>query len=215
MSDNIPFEMHVEIMKKLPAKSLIQFRSVSKSWKHLIDSSDFITYYSGRHTHTQHLVVSTFGTAETDLKHVLVADDDTFPQQHFREVKLPCSLANTALRYDLSMSKLRESLVVIQRTREENDEVSSVWMMEDGDPELFTKLFTVNTNALFGQIMGFRKSGEAIIRIYDVCKFSVYKPCSRHFDEHRIDGIGLLHSVHPYVETLLLHDQPNLKMFCL
>ncbi|GJW32618.1 zinc finger, CCHC-type containing protein [Tanacetum coccineum] len=34
-----------EIMKKLPIKSLLQFRSVSKSWKFLIDSSKFIADY--------------------------------------------------------------------------------------------------------------------------------------------------------------------------
>ncbi|MFS8020210.1 putative F-box domain-containing protein [Helianthus anomalus] len=46
MSDNIPFEIQVEIIKKLRVKSLIQFRSVSKAWKSLIDSSDFITHYN-------------------------------------------------------------------------------------------------------------------------------------------------------------------------
>ncbi|GJW06937.1 putative pentatricopeptide repeat-containing protein [Tanacetum coccineum] len=32
MSDNIPFYIQLEIMKRLPVKSLIQFRSVSKQW---------------------------------------------------------------------------------------------------------------------------------------------------------------------------------------
>ncbi|MFS8020011.1 putative F-box domain-containing protein [Helianthus anomalus] len=54
MSDNIPFEIQEEIIKKLPVKSLIQFRSVSKTWKSLIDSSDFIKHYRG---HMQHLLV--------------------------------------------------------------------------------------------------------------------------------------------------------------
>ncbi|KAJ0818201.1 putative F-box domain-containing protein [Helianthus annuus] len=45
MSDNVPFEIQEEIIKRLPVKSLIRFRSVSKSWKSLIDSSNFITHY--------------------------------------------------------------------------------------------------------------------------------------------------------------------------
>ncbi|KAI3776462.1 hypothetical protein L1987_46247 [Smallanthus sonchifolius] len=54
MSDNTPLEIQEEIMKRLPVKSLIQFRCVSKTWKSLIDSSDFIANY----THMQHLLVT-------------------------------------------------------------------------------------------------------------------------------------------------------------
>nr|XP_043632946.1 F-box protein At2g14710-like [Erigeron canadensis] len=47
MADNIPnFEMQVEIMKKLPVKSLAVFRSVSKAWKSMIDSPLFIKNYN-------------------------------------------------------------------------------------------------------------------------------------------------------------------------
>ncbi|GKA65904.1 probable galacturonosyltransferase 7 isoform X2 [Tanacetum coccineum] len=43
MSDNIPFDIQMEIVKKVSnVKSLIQFRLVSKSWKSFIESSDFI-----------------------------------------------------------------------------------------------------------------------------------------------------------------------------
>jgi hypothetical protein len=56
MSDNIPFEIQQEIMRRLPVKSLIQFRSVSKSWKSLIDSSTFIADYQHTKLH-QHILV--------------------------------------------------------------------------------------------------------------------------------------------------------------
>ncbi|GKE14512.1 F-box domain containing protein [Tanacetum coccineum] len=42
MSDNIPFDIQLAIMNILPVKSLLQFRSVSKSWKYSIDCSDFV-----------------------------------------------------------------------------------------------------------------------------------------------------------------------------
>ncbi|GJT04661.1 F-box domain containing protein [Tanacetum coccineum] len=42
MSDNIPFDLQLAIMNRLPVKSLLQFRTVSKSWKYSIDCSDFI-----------------------------------------------------------------------------------------------------------------------------------------------------------------------------
>ncbi|GJW61522.1 phospholipase-like protein [Tanacetum coccineum] len=46
--DYIPFEMQIEIMNRLPVKSLLQFRTVSKSWKSCIDSSAFFFKYGVR-----------------------------------------------------------------------------------------------------------------------------------------------------------------------
>ncbi|KAJ0460897.1 putative F-box domain-containing protein [Helianthus annuus] len=54
MSDNIPVEIQVEIMKRLPVRSLIQFRTVSKTWKSMIDSSAFVADYS---TQMQHILI--------------------------------------------------------------------------------------------------------------------------------------------------------------
>ncbi|GJU98963.1 F-box domain containing protein [Tanacetum coccineum] len=48
MSDYIPFEMQIEIMYRLPVKSLLQFRTVSKSWKSYIDSTAFFFNYGVR-----------------------------------------------------------------------------------------------------------------------------------------------------------------------
>ncbi|GJS45360.1 phospholipase-like protein [Tanacetum coccineum] len=46
--DYIPFEMKIEIMNRLPVKSLLQFRTVSKSWKSCIDSFTFFFKYGVR-----------------------------------------------------------------------------------------------------------------------------------------------------------------------
>ncbi|GJV59792.1 F-box domain containing protein [Tanacetum coccineum] len=42
MSDNIPFDIQMDIMNRLPVKSLLQFRTVSKQWKFSIDNFEFI-----------------------------------------------------------------------------------------------------------------------------------------------------------------------------
>ncbi|PWA82473.1 F-box domain-containing protein [Artemisia annua] len=52
MSDNIPFELQVDIMNRLPVKALLQFRTVSKSWKYCIDSPNFGVGYGARGSHT-------------------------------------------------------------------------------------------------------------------------------------------------------------------
>ncbi|GKC77930.1 reverse transcriptase domain-containing protein, partial [Tanacetum coccineum] len=48
MSDYIPFEMQIEIMYRLPVKSLLHFRTVSKSWKSYIDSTALFFNYGVR-----------------------------------------------------------------------------------------------------------------------------------------------------------------------
>ncbi|KAF5803851.1 putative F-box domain-containing protein [Helianthus annuus] len=78
MSDNIPFEIQEEIIKKLPVKSLIQFRSVSKPWKSLIDSTDFIKHYRGQ---MQHLLVRYIDKVDIREKNISIVDDDSFPTQ--------------------------------------------------------------------------------------------------------------------------------------
>ncbi|GJW44326.1 F-box domain containing protein [Tanacetum coccineum] len=41
MSDNIPFDIQIDIMNRLPVKSLLQFRTGSKQWKSCIDFINF------------------------------------------------------------------------------------------------------------------------------------------------------------------------------
>ncbi|XP_023769147.1 F-box protein At2g21930 [Lactuca sativa] len=83
MSDQIPFHIQEDIIKRLPVKPLLQFRSVSKAWKSLIDSSEFIAAQSALHTHPQHLLVKYEDLVETEDKYVSFIDDDTFLQQRF------------------------------------------------------------------------------------------------------------------------------------
>ncbi|KAJ0903547.1 putative F-box domain-containing protein [Helianthus annuus] len=101
MSDNIPFELQEEIIKRvLPVKSLIRFRSVSKQWKSLIDSSEFITHHTLNHAQPQHLLVryitraSRFRFVSDDkclreVKYVSIVDDDSFPHHKFSPVVPP------------------------------------------------------------------------------------------------------------------------------
>ncbi|KAI3724940.1 hypothetical protein L1987_64708 [Smallanthus sonchifolius] len=88
MLDNIPFEVQVEIIKRLPVRSLIQFRSVSKAWKSLIDSSDFIARYIAQPP--QHLLVWYFDGSDNQ-KCVSIVVDAIFPK-HKVYVPVPISV---------------------------------------------------------------------------------------------------------------------------
>ena len=83
MSDNIPFEIQLEIIKKVPdVKSLLRLRSVSKPWKSFIDSSEFIACYGARDTHPHSLLLRYEDSVDPyEIKYVSFVDDVSFPQQ--------------------------------------------------------------------------------------------------------------------------------------
>ncbi|GKA34384.1 putative F-box domain-containing protein [Tanacetum coccineum] len=83
MSDNIPFEMQAEIIKRLPVKSLLRFRSVSKPWKFFIDSPKLTSSYGIHHTKSHRLFTKYLDAVGSKENYVSFVDDDTFAQQMF------------------------------------------------------------------------------------------------------------------------------------
>nr|GEV08354.1 hypothetical protein [Tanacetum cinerariifolium] len=82
MSDYLPFEIQSEIMKRLPVKSLVQFRSVSKQWKSFIDCPKFIKDYHINHPNPQHHLLVGY-TLDAVRTYTSIIDDNTFPGQKF------------------------------------------------------------------------------------------------------------------------------------
>ncbi|GJU48587.1 putative F-box domain-containing protein [Tanacetum coccineum] len=76
----------------------------------------------------------------------------------------------------LSLSKLGESLVVL----ENNNGEKCVWIMKNGDPKSFTRIYTIDMpNEKILSVLGFRKSGEPIIEIKkdkNESEIIIYKP---------------------------------------
>nr|GEX65951.1 hypothetical protein [Tanacetum cinerariifolium] len=93
MSNHIPFEIQEQIIQKLPVKSLIKSRSISKPWKSLIDSSKFIADYNVCEAKPKCLFIN---YKEDDDQYyddnpnqfISIIDDDSFPQHKFA-VPLP------------------------------------------------------------------------------------------------------------------------------
>nr|GEZ32719.1 putative F-box domain-containing protein [Tanacetum cinerariifolium] len=67
-----------EIMKRLPAKSMLRFRLLSKPWKSHIHSSKFV---ADHRVQKHRLFVVSYDTEDKSPKWVSIADDDTFPQR--------------------------------------------------------------------------------------------------------------------------------------
>ncbi|GJU08821.1 F-box domain containing protein [Tanacetum coccineum] len=98
MSDYIPFEIQSEIMKRLPVKSLVQFRSVSKQWKSFIDCPEFIKTYHINHPNPKHHLLVRYKLGSV-RKYTSIIDDNTFPQQKF---PLTAPEPLNSLRYTLT-----------------------------------------------------------------------------------------------------------------
>ncbi|GKC70199.1 retrovirus-related pol polyprotein from transposon TNT 1-94, partial [Tanacetum coccineum] len=83
MSDHIPFEIQIEIIKKVSdVKSLVRFMSVSKPWKSFIDSSEFIKGYDARNTQPHsHILSYKIDNFLDDAKYICLVDDETFKVQ--------------------------------------------------------------------------------------------------------------------------------------
>ncbi|XP_071717868.1 F-box only protein 8-like [Rutidosis leptorrhynchoides] len=77
MANYIPLVIQIKILCRLPAKSLIRFRSVSKDWKSLIDSSNFNSDFIVHQARRKRLLLW------SDYTHndCIVDVDDSIPQQ--------------------------------------------------------------------------------------------------------------------------------------
>ncbi|GKF50083.1 hypothetical protein Tco_0143334, partial [Tanacetum coccineum] len=136
MSDNIPFDIQMEIIKRVSnVKSLVRFRFIYWGAREKTINDD------GEYT-TNPMVVS------FDLI-----------TKEFKVVDLPDSLTNE-LDGSASVSKLRESLVVYGSINVDGTDGCGVWVMEHDSS--FRKLFRIGPPYY---ILGFRKSGEPIFEV--------------------------------------------------
>ncbi|MFS8014185.1 putative F-box associated interaction domain-containing protein [Helianthus anomalus] len=156
--------------------------------------------------------------AEIEAYNMIISFDMT--SEEFGEAKLPDNFVYESSMWDLHVYNLRESLVLVKCSAWFDDPVYSVWMMEDGVPKSFTKLYTIHApDATIMKIHEFRKSGELVMEVIDddreARSLVVYDPSLKHISNLGISrethNVGIY--VHSYMETLLLLDQPSLTIF--
>jgi F-box interacting protein len=94
MSKQLPQDLQIDILVRLPVKSLLRFQCVSKSWESLIRSSGFISMHTKHNESTNnyaHLVhgclCQTGHEEETDFGCELHEFDNSF--REFQEVEFP------------------------------------------------------------------------------------------------------------------------------
>ena len=99
MSDNIPFEIQMEIINKLPVHALLQFRTVSKTWKSFIDSSNFLFGFGVRPT-LPCCSLLMYKQGFVDSKCICLVDNNVnMSPQVCLFPSLPRVICNTSLRF--------------------------------------------------------------------------------------------------------------------
>ncbi|GJR63487.1 F-box/kelch-repeat protein-like protein [Tanacetum coccineum] len=157
--------------------------------------------------------VNCLPTLNTGSRYINLIISFDLSNEEFREIHLPESLLSFKNK-SLSISKLRESLVVLEYNMiTSGRQLCAVWMLDNGVPNSFTQFYTINApDTSLNTILGFTKSGAILIERQDNRKndlkqpLALYEPDSKHITETGIFGKKYSFLVHSYMETLLLLD---------
>nr|XP_043608839.1 F-box/kelch-repeat protein At3g23880-like [Erigeron canadensis] len=94
MSDNLPHDLHIQILKHLPLISILRFRTVCKSWNSLITTHHFMLAHIQTNRHKS-LIIRFFDRTHKTEQYILGKDDQTFGS-HFSNIKFPCISSTNA-----------------------------------------------------------------------------------------------------------------------
>ncbi|GJW60909.1 F-box domain containing protein [Tanacetum coccineum] len=131
--------------------------------------------------------------------------------EKFGEVCLPDILVHTP---DLNVTKVNESLGLLEYHDEGGMKVCGVWSRKDGANNPFTKIYTIKVEGMWlDRVLGFRNNGDVVMELDadndNEARIGVYEPLSGHINDVGINGKqGSLYA-RSYMETLLLLDEAD------
>ncbi|KAJ9535306.1 hypothetical protein OSB04_un001585 [Centaurea solstitialis] len=90
MANQLPNELIVEILSRLPSKSLIRFQSVCKSWRSLITSTEFrLVHFHNFNKPNPRYLVRRFELRENREVYTVYLDDQLFTLDADAQIKFP------------------------------------------------------------------------------------------------------------------------------
>lgn len=102
----LPIELIAEILSRLPVKSLLQFRSVSKSWLALISSPQFVKTHLTISAKNQRVVLTEIANSFTPRETQIILKD-------YSLTSLPNDSVIEAFHLDYPMNKPRQSVSIL------------------------------------------------------------------------------------------------------
>ncbi|GJY02804.1 phospholipase-like protein [Tanacetum coccineum] len=218
--DYIPFEMQIEIMNRLPVKSLLQFRTVSKSWKSCIDSSTFFFNYVVHKSINDvfyltynHGFQGTMISVDENLIHTPVLRNLIIANLKPIVIDIP-DLVMRGLSVPLYVSNLQDSLVLSGNipTPAYYVFVCCQFSIDGGSITLAPAIMTMPSHH-FLKLLGFNNHDlpivEAAIGHIMGHTVQVYMENSQSFENVTIQGNAGSFFIGAYKESLILAAYPN------
>ncbi|KAI8008747.1 F-box/kelch-repeat protein [Camellia lanceoleosa] len=181
MSDYLPEEVLIEILSRLPVKSLLRFTCVSKPWRSLITSPSFINTHLNKSTNNTltHLLLLRYTCLNPNQEHYsLHFDNKTF--NRYAQFISPFKT-----HFYFRVVGTCNGLVCLSDDR-----------------------FGDKHNIILWNPMIRKESGELLIetRGRDIVS---YQPESKRIEKHGLHGVKGSFYASPYVESLVLLDGSN------
>ncbi|XVE50344.1 hypothetical protein DITRI_Ditri01bG0154900 [Diplodiscus trichospermus] len=200
MSDCLPVEVIVEILKRLPVKPLVRCRVTAVSPKYAVHDIKPSTFVNG----ATHSVGYQRGKDGGYRNAILGFDIST---EEFHVIGLPESLIDSFPR-DLSIMKYEESSIAVLKCDWEDGEQLDLWVMKEyGVVGSWTKvLHLTEQNGRIPWVLGFRKNGEILLEV-DGGGMASLDLNSQQMEHLRIEAKTGCSFVHSYVESLVFLDK--------
>ncbi|XP_030966524.1 F-box/kelch-repeat protein At3g06240-like [Quercus lobata] len=200
MFEDLPNEVLYEILHKLPLKSLIQLRCVSKSFNSLITSPAFINFsFTRSHPDSNKLIVRYLDVEYHVERYKLIVEDndnnDSFSSEQIQDFEFP----------------LRSSWAYFQLVGSAN----GLFCLHEGNRFILwnpciRKFITLPTPCLFPCFLGFgfdsRNNDYKLVRIAKSAKLSLVEVCSVSERAWRVASGGDLCPAR--ITCSVLHPQP-------
>jgi hypothetical protein len=127
----------------------------------------------------------------------------------FGEIMTPQGLGEEAI-----ISRYSNSLAIFESQRVVQEKQFDMWVMKEyGVADSWVKLITIQLPAESIGLYGFRNNGEAVINYIHRDKFvqKLLNPKINDIGDFEVKGcwFGVYKFVEPFVESLVLLDQPN------
>ncbi|KAJ6948410.1 hypothetical protein NC651_002678 [Populus alba x Populus x berolinensis] len=183
MSSFLPQDVLTDILARLPLKTILQCRCVSKTWYSLISSTTFATHHLNKTTKTKNSDILLFRycpeESNGEIEHYFLYPDEGFPDNHLEE--LDCPFKSTCFGFSNIVGSCDGVFCLLDRDFVYNDR-AALW-----NPSIRKTVSIPRPNVTFTSHGSFVNSlgfgFDSISNDYKLVRVVYLQDCSFGFDE--------------------------------
>uniref|UniRef100_A0A6M2EQ14 F-box domain-containing protein n=1 Tax=Populus davidiana TaxID=266767 RepID=A0A6M2EQ14_9ROSI len=183
MSSFLPQDVLTDILARLPFKTILQCRCVSKTWYSLISSTTFATHHLNKTTKTKNSDILLFRycpeESNGEIEHYFLYPDEGFPDNHLEE--LDCPFKSTGFGFSNIVGSCDGVFCLLDRDFVYNDR-AALW-----NPSIRKTVSIPRPNVTFTSHGSFVNSlgfgFDSISNDYKLVRVVYLQDCSFGFDE--------------------------------